>query len=40
MKAIRLTKKKLWKGMGGIQKEKHFVFLNLGMIMPGVVETV
>ena len=26
--------------MGGIQKEKHFVFLNLGMIMPGVVETV
>ena len=26
--------------MGGIKKEKHFVFLNLGMIMPGVVETV
>lgn len=25
--------------MGGIQKEKHYIFLNLGMIMPAVVET-
>lgn len=40
MKANRLTKKKKIKERYGWNTErKHYVFLNLGMVMPGVVET-